>query len=70
MVMVLYEPTTKTIIHEKMRTTTVRRAVATSESVFLIPHFARIEVKPAKTAESIAMNNQVIVSPQPDYNIR
>ena len=42
------------MIHEKIRTTTVRTAIATVESVFLIPHFARIEVTPAKNAEPIA----------------
>ena len=59
---VLKEPTTNTIIHEKISTTMVRRAVATSESVFFIPHFARIEVSPANTAERIAINSQVIKS--------
>ena len=32
----------------------VRMAVATSESVFEIPHFASMEVIPAKKAEPIA----------------
>lgn len=36
---------------EKIRTMIVRMAVATVESVFLIPHFARIDVRPAKNAE-------------------
>ena len=44
-------PTTNTIIHEKTRTTIVRIAVATSESVWRIPHFARIDVSPANSAE-------------------
>ena len=35
----------------KMRTTIVRIAVATVESVSLIPHFASIAVTPAKKAE-------------------
>ena len=42
------EPDMSTMIHEKIRTTTVRTAVATAESVFLIPHFARIDVTPGK----------------------
>ena len=49
-----WEPTTKTISHEKASTTTVLIAVATVESVFLIPHFARIEVSPAKRADAKA----------------
>jgi hypothetical protein len=32
----------------------VRSAVAKSESVFLIPHLASIEVSPAKNADDIA----------------
>ena len=48
------EPTTKTIKHENTSTTIVRSAVARSESVFLIPHLASIEVSPAKAAESMA----------------
>ncbi len=44
-------PTTNTIIHEKTRTTIVRIAVATSESVWRIPHFARIDVSP-QTAQN------------------
>lgn len=35
-------------------TIAVRIAVATSDGVFLIPHFARIEDTPAKNAEPIA----------------
>ena len=42
----------------------VRKAVARSESVFLIPHFARIEVSPAKTAERIAVIIQSIFIPR------
>ena len=45
------DPVIITMIHEKINTTIVRIAVAASESVFLIPHFARIAVNPAKTAE-------------------
>ena len=47
-------PVKRTRIHEKTKTTTVRMAVATSESVFEIPHFASMEVIPAKKAEPIA----------------
>jgi hypothetical protein len=53
----------KTMIQENARTTMVRIAVARSESVFLIPHFARIDVSPAKTAERIAKVSQIILSP-------
>jgi len=40
-----------------------RMAVATSESVFEIPHFASIEVIPAKKAEPVAYKIH-IVSPK------
>ena len=36
---------------QKISTTIVRKKVATSESVCRIPHFAKIEVSPAKIAE-------------------
>ena len=49
------ESTTNTIIQENKRTTIVLIAVATSESVFFIPHFAKIVVRPAKTADSTAI---------------
>ncbi len=45
------EPVRKTISQENKRTTMVRTAVATLESVFRIPHFARMDVTPAKKAE-------------------
>ena len=51
------------MIQAKARTTIVRRAVARSESVFFIPHFARIDVNPANTAESIAAMIQNILTP-------
>ena len=41
----------------------VRRAVARSESVFLIPHFARIDVNPANIADKIAMISHSIFIP-------
>ena len=43
--------TMATISHENSRTTIVRMAVAVSESVFRMPHFARMDVSPAKSAE-------------------
>ena len=46
-----WEPVRKTMIQEKMSIMTVLTAVATVESVFLIPHFAKMEVRPAKMAE-------------------
>ena len=49
------EPTTATMIQEKIKTTTVRIAVATSESVLRIPHFAKIAVTPAKNADNPAI---------------
>lgn len=58
-----YEPTASTIIHEKISTTSVRIAVARSESVFLIPHFARIEVSPAKKAEKTAAIIHIEIEP-------
>ena len=56
-------PVKRTRIHEKTKTTIVRMAVATSESVFKIPHFASIEVIPAKKAEPVAYKIH-IVSPK------
>ena len=53
------DPATKTIIHENSSTTIVRNAVATSESVFLIPHFARIAVTPAKSADNTAIISHI-----------
>ena len=47
-------PVINTMSHENNNTTTVRIAVATFESVFLIPHFARIAVIPAKNEDPIA----------------
>ncbi len=40
-----------TISHEKARTTIVRIAVATVESVFRMPHLANTAVKPANSAD-------------------
>ena len=45
----------------------VRNAVATCESVFLIPHLAKIDVIPAKKEDPTAYNNHMITSlPFPD----
>ena len=52
--MVFWEPTKNTITQEKISTTTVRKAVATSESVFRMPHLASTAVIPAKKAERTA----------------
>ena len=60
MVIVFADPTMNTMIHEKIKTTMVRSAVATSESVFLMPHLANTEVRPAKTADNTAMTSQNI----------
>lgn len=50
-------PVMKTSAQAKNKTTIVRIAVATVESVVLIPHFASTETKPAKNAEPNA--NQI-----------
>lgn len=56
-VMVGPEPTIHTISHEKSSTTMVRMAVAASESVFRMPHLARIAVSPANSAEATSIFN-------------
>ena len=56
---VSWEPDTKTISHEKNSTTTVRIAVATVESVFRMPHLARIDVSPENRAEPKAKNSHI-----------
>jgi hypothetical protein len=56
------DPTMNTINHANASTTMVRIAVATVESVFLIPLFAKIDVNPANSAEPNA-NGIHIVSP-------
>ena len=45
---------------ENIKTITVRMAVATVESVFFIPHFARMDVRPANKADR---NDSIISSP-------
>lgn len=57
------EPDTKTMSQENKSTTMVRNAVATSESVFLMPHFARMDVKPAKTEEKTAAVSHIWLAP-------
>ena len=47
-------PAMKTMTQEKIRTTQVRSAVATLESVFLIPHLAKTAVIPANRADAKA----------------
>ena len=59
-VMVGVEPTMPTISHENSSTTTVRMAVAASESVFRMPHLARTAVSPANRAEPNA--NKIHIS--------
>jgi hypothetical protein len=49
----------KTISHEKSKTITVRIAVATCESVFFIPHLAKIDVIPAKNADPNAKSSHI-----------
>ena len=46
----------KIIPHASASTTTVLIAVASVESMFLIPYFAKIDVKAANTAERNANN--------------
>lgn len=58
-VMVGMEPTINTIIKENSNTMAVLIAVAMSESVFLIPHFARMDVIPAKKADKIAIKSHI-----------
>ncbi len=48
------DPKERTMSHDTARTTTVRSAVATVESVSLMPSLARIDVKPANSAEANA----------------
>lgn len=55
------DPTTNTMIHENTRTTIVLSAVAISESVFLIPHLARIDVAPANIADKTAIIIHMVV---------
>ena len=50
------EPTMNTSSQENIRTTTVRTAVATVESVSRMPHLAKIEATPARMADPNANN--------------
>ena len=56
------EPTTNTMIHAKINTMIVRIAVATVESVLRMPHFARMDVRPANSAEPTAYNNHIQIA--------
>ena len=47
-----------------IKTTIVRNAVATWESVFLIPHLAKIDVIPANKADPNAYKTHINQSPQ------
>ena len=59
------EPVINTISHENASTTMVRMAVATVESVFRMPHLARMAVRPAKSAEPNAKKiHMSVLSPQ------
>ena len=53
--------------HAKIRTTMVRIAVATVESVFRMPHLARMAVTLAKNAEPIANRSHISVSLLSDH---
>ena len=53
------DPTIAVMSHANTKTTIVRSAVAISESVSLSPHFASIEVSPAKTADPTAAINHI-----------
>ena len=48
-------PLMNTISHAITSTTPVRMAVAASESVFRMPHLARIAVSPANSAEAASI---------------
>lgn len=56
------EPTTNTMTHAKISTMIVRMAVATVESVLRMPHFARMDVRPANSAEPTAYNNHIQIA--------
>lgn len=52
--MVPMDPEMPAIAQAKTSTTQVRMAVATSESVCLMPHLAKMDVMPAKSADANA----------------
>ena len=56
--MELAEPTIATMSQVKAATTQVRSAVATSESMVLIPHLARMDTMPANNADANAATSQ------------
>lgn len=57
-------PFAETMPQQKRRTTMVRSAVATLESIFFRPTFAITLVAPAKTADSTASHTQCILNPE------
>lgn len=57
-----WDPVMKTITQEKASTIMVRTAVATVESVVRMPHFAKMAVSPAKTAEPKAKSIHMFLS--------
>lgn len=60
--MEVHEPAIKTISHEKMSIMIVLMAVASIESVFFTPTFARIAVIPANKAEPKARIIHTIIT--------
>ena len=52
-------PTTKTISHEKIKTTIVLIAVPKFEFMFLMPTFERTAVIPAKKADKTAKTTHI-----------
>lgn len=58
-VMPLQEPVIMVMSIAMISTAMVRSAVATVESVLRIPHFARIEVNPAKNADPAANTSHI-----------
>jgi hypothetical protein len=61
--MVFHDPTINTMSHENISMMMVLMAVASIESTFLIPIFARIAVAPANSAEPKARSIHIIPDP-------
>ena len=55
-------PATNTITQDMTSTTPVRMAVATVESVLRMPHLAKMEVRPANSADPTANISHMISS--------
>ena len=64
------EPATNTMTQASIRTTMVRIAVATVESVCRMPHFASMAVTPAKKAEPAAKRSHISSHLVPDMSDR